>query len=69
MLATLLATLALLKRIDHWWKLVRRAAGHEQKQGALERVFAVTLVIMGSAFLFWFLVLEGPGSQMFSRQI
>lgn len=68
MLATLMGTLALLKRVDHWWKLTRRAAGHEQKHGALERVFAVTLVIMGSAFLVWFLLLEGPGSQMFSRQ-
>ena len=32
---------ALAKRVDHAWKLVRRAAGHRQERGALERIFAV----------------------------
>ena len=39
-LASLFLTLALGKRVDHAWKLVRRAAGHRQEQGALERIFA-----------------------------
>lgn len=68
MLATLFGTLMLLKQLDHWWKLTRRAGGYEQKDGALERIFAVTLVIAGSAFFFWFLLLEGPGSSVFSPQ-
>ena len=40
-LASLLLTLALAKRVDHAWKLVRRAGGHHQERGALERIFAV----------------------------
>lgn len=68
MLTTLMITLAVLKRLDHWWKLTRRAGGHAQKDGVLERIFVVTLVIAGSAFAVWFLVLEGPGSQVFSPQ-
>jgi predicted secreted protein len=46
------------------WKLVRRAAGHQQARGALERIFVVTAVIGASIFLFWFLVIEGPGSML-----
>ena len=40
-LASLMLTLALAKRVDHAWKLVRRAAGHRQERGALERIFAI----------------------------
>ena len=61
---TLGLTLVVLKRLDHVWKLVRRAGGHEQKQGMLERVFVATLIVAGSAFLFWFLVIAGPGSMV-----
>ena len=32
-LASLMITMALAKRVDHAWKLVRRAAGHEQERG------------------------------------
>ena len=39
-LASLMLTMALAKRVDHAWKLVRRAAGHRQERGALERIFA-----------------------------
>ena len=66
MVATLFITLAIAKRVDLAWRLVRRAAGHEQKRGALEIIFVVTVAIAGSAFLFWFLVIQGPGSQVFS---
>ena len=57
MVVTLMATLAVAKRLDHAWKLVRRAAGYEQKNGALEWIFVVTIAIAGSAFLFWFFFL------------
>lgn len=60
-LATLLATVAVAKRLDEWWKLVRRAAGYDQQSGALERIFAVAVGIAVIAFTFWFLVIEGPG--------
>src|SRR4051794_14865547 len=39
MLVTLFITLALAKRVDHAWRLVRRAAGHEQREGALNQIF------------------------------
>jgi hypothetical protein len=68
MLITLFATLIVARRVDHAWKLVRRAAGIRQERGALERIFVISLMIAGSAFLFWFLVLEGPGSSVFSPQ-
>ena len=61
-MATLALTLVVLRRLDHVWKLVRRAAGHEQARGALERIFVIMAVVGSAAFLFWFLVLEGPGS-------
>ena len=42
-LASLMLTMALAKRVDHAWKLVRRAAGHRQERGALERIFAASV--------------------------
>jgi hypothetical protein len=61
MIVTLFITLAIAKRVDHAWKLVRRAAGYRQERGALERIFVITLIIVGSAFVFWFFVIAGPG--------
>lgn len=68
MLGTLFGTLALLKRLDLWWKLTRRAGGFPQKDGVLERIFVVTLTIAGSAFAVWFFLIQGPGSSVFSPQ-
>jgi len=63
--ASLFLTMALAKRLDHAWKLVRRAAGHRQERGALERMFAVSVVLTVIGFSIWFLVIHGPGSSMF----
>jgi len=63
MIATLMATLVLLVRIDAVWKLVRRAAGFDQREGALPRIFMVTAILAGLAFAFWFL-LEGPAPSL-----
>ena len=60
MIATLFITLALAKRLDHAWRLVRRAAGYEQQEGALNTIFIISLLIAGSAFLFWFFIIDGP---------
>jgi hypothetical protein len=60
MIATLMLTLALATRLDRAWRILRRAAGHEQREGVLVRIFAVTAVVAGLAFLVWFIVLEGP---------
>ncbi len=68
MLCTLFLTLALARRLDYAWRLVRRAAGYEQKKGALEWIFVISLAIAGTAFMIWFFVIEGPGSSVFSGQ-
>jgi hypothetical protein len=57
----LFGTLALLRRLDQAWILVRRAAGHDQRTGILGRVFAITAAVCGSVFVFWFVVIHGPG--------
>jgi hypothetical protein len=63
-LASLMLTLAAAKRVDHAWKLVRRAAGHHQERGALERIFATSVVVALVVFTVWFLFLEGPGPSL-----
>jgi len=68
MLVTLFFTLSVARRLDYAWKLVRRAAGYEQKKGALEWIFVISLSIAGSAFLVWFFIIQGPGSSVFSGQ-
>jgi len=62
----LFGALMLLRRIDVAWILVRRAAGHDQRTGALGRIFAVTAAIAAAIFSVWFLIIHGPGSSEFS---
>lgn len=64
--ALLFGALSILKRMDYAWILVRRAAGYDQRTGVLGRIFAVTVVICAGAFLFWFIVIHGPGSSISS---
>ena len=61
---TVFITIALARQVDHAWKLVRRAAGHEQKRGALERIFIISAGIALVGFAFWFLIIAGPGPQL-----
>jgi hypothetical protein len=63
-LASLFATLAAAKWVDHAWKLVRRAAGHRQEHGALERIFAGSVAIAALVFAIWFLLIQGPGPSL-----
>jgi hypothetical protein len=58
----LFGTLSLLRRLDQAWILVRRAAGHDQRTGALGRIFAATAAVCALAFTLWFVVIHGPGS-------
>jgi hypothetical protein len=64
MIATLMMTLAVAHRLDRLWRILRRAAGYEQREGVLARIFATTAVIAGLAFLVWFVVLEGPAPSL-----
>jgi hypothetical protein len=61
MIASLLVTLVIASWLDHTWRLLRRAAGHDQKTGMLGRIFMVTAVVAAFAFGVWFLLIEGPG--------
>src|SRR3954468_24224086 len=61
MLCTLFLTLVVVKRLDHAWRLVRRAAGHPQTEGLVERVFVISAGIALVIFSFWFLIIAGPG--------
>jgi hypothetical protein len=63
-LASLMITMAVAKRVDHAWKLVRRAAGHRQDRGALERIFAASVAVAFVLFVIWFLLIEGPGPSL-----
>lgn len=60
----LFGALALLRRLDYAWILVRRAAGRDQRAGALGRIFAVAAVLCGTAFVIWLVLIHGPGSSV-----
>lgn len=62
----LLGALQAMHDIDQTWIILRRAAGHDQRTGALDRIFTVTAVVGATTFAFWFLVIHGPGSTQFS---
>ncbi len=65
--ALLFGALSLMRRLDGAWILVRRAAGYDQRGGALGRVFAITAVVCGLAFGFWWTIIHGPVSQNMFR--
>jgi hypothetical protein len=67
LLVLLFGGLAVLKRIDRFWILARRAAGHDQRQGAIGRVFATTAVIGASGFTIWLLFIGGLGPSLAPR--
>jgi hypothetical protein len=60
MIATLMLTLSLATRMDRVWRLLRRAAGKDQREGMLTRIFSISAVLAGAAFLLWFFILHGP---------
>jgi len=64
--ALLFGALMILRRLDNAWILVRRAAGHDQRTGAMGRIFAITCAVCALVFAFWFIVIHGPGSSSFS---
>jgi ABC-type multidrug transport system fused ATPase/permease subunit len=64
LLFTLMAALALMRRIDLLWILMRRAGGHDQREGTIARVFAVTAAIGGTLFFAWLLLIGGLGPSL-----
>jgi len=63
-LVALLGGLVLLKRLDQFWILVRRAAGYDQRSGVIGPVFAIAAIIGVALFVAWFLLLAGPSSDL-----
>ena len=61
MLLTILATIGIAMRLDRAWILVRRASGHEQEKGALERIFVTSMLLGVVVFAIWLFVIQGPG--------
>jgi hypothetical protein len=64
MLLTLLLGLRILRRLDLTWILVRRAAGVDQREGVMSRVFAIAAVIAAILFFGWLILIQGPGSTL-----
>jgi hypothetical protein len=64
LLVLLFGGLALLKRMDRFWILARRAAGHDQRDGVIARVFATTAVIGATGFTIWLLFIGGLGPSL-----
>ena len=61
LLLSLLVSLSITTRLDGLWRILRRAAGREQKEGVLTLIWLWTAIVVGAAFVFWFLIIEGPG--------
>jgi hypothetical protein len=59
MIATLMGGLALVKRLDQFWILVRRAGGHDQRKGIITPVFAAAAIIGSTSFVIWLLFIAG----------
>jgi hypothetical protein len=68
LLASVMATLWVTVRMDAAWRILRRAAGHDQKEGVLGRIFMWTAIVFGGAFIVWLLLIEGPGSTLMPGQ-
>lgn len=64
MLAALFLGLAAMKRLDQTWILVRRAAGHDQREGVIGRIFAVSAGIGVVLFSIWLLIFAGLGPSL-----
>ena len=59
MMLTLLAGLALMRRLDQFWILVRRAAGHDQRSGVIGPVFGIAAVVGVTLFTIWLVLIAG----------
>jgi len=64
MLFALFIGLAVMKRLDQAWILVRRAAGHDQREGVIGRIFAISAAIGVVLFTVWLLVFAGLGPSL-----
>lgn len=59
LIGLLLLGLSVLKRLDYAWILVRRAAGYDQRQGVIGRIFMICCAIGVPIFVVWLLGFSG----------
>ena len=59
LISLLLLGLMALKRLDYAWILVRRAAGYDQRQGVIGRIFMICCAIGVPIFVVWLLGFSG----------
>lgn len=64
----LLLGLMALKRLDIAWILVRRAAGHDQREGMIGRIFMICCMIGVPIFGVWFTFFSGANMSGMSVQ-
>ena len=57
-LLTVIAVLKLLTRLDQVWVELRRRAGHDQREGALNQVVIVSATFGVVGFWVWFHIIE-----------
>jgi ketosteroid isomerase-like protein len=58
---TMVGTITFAAWLDRVWRLVRSPGGFEQQEGILNAILVTSAVIAVPCFLFWLLVIEGPG--------
>jgi hypothetical protein len=68
MIGGLLLGLMALKRFDYAWILVRRAAGHDQRDGVIGRIFMICCLIAVPIFGVWFMFFSGASLSGFDIQ-
>ena len=56
--ASVTVVLSLLNRIDQRWVRLRRRAGHDQREGALNQVVIASATFGILAFWVWFHIIE-----------
>jgi hypothetical protein len=64
MLLAIMGGLSVMKRLDQVWILIRRAAGHDQREGVIGRIFAVSAAIGVVLFTIWLLIFAGLGPSL-----
>jgi hypothetical protein len=67
LIGSVIVTLIVATRLDHVWRLLRRAAGHDQREGALGRIFMTAAIVAAIGFTVWLVLLEGPAPSVAPR--
>ena len=67
LVGSVIVTLVVATRLDHVWRLLRRAAGHDQRDGALGRIFMAAAIVAAVGFTVWLVLIQGPAPSLGPR--